>query len=75
MTPEEIERNALEDNRRHGISDDRYKTAVLLNAPEKERISIRIDKDVLQYILVQGKGYLLWPTRITIITRFLSWTS
>ena len=31
MTDEEIERNALEDNRLHGIADDRYKTATRVN--------------------------------------------
>ncbi len=31
MTDEEIERNALEDNRRHGIDDDWYKGAERVN--------------------------------------------
>ena len=31
MTDEEIERNALEDNKRHGIDDDWYKGAVRVN--------------------------------------------
>jgi len=31
MTEEEIERNALEDNRRHGIDDDWYKGAERVN--------------------------------------------
>jgi uncharacterized DUF497 family protein len=36
MTEEEIERNALEDNRRHGIPDDWYEDAVLSKGPPAE---------------------------------------
>ena len=35
MTPEEIECNALEDNRLHGIDDDWYKTARPVNGIEE----------------------------------------
>lgn len=34
MTEEEIERNALEDNRRHGVDDDWYKRAKLIRGLE-----------------------------------------
>ncbi len=34
MTDEEIERNALEDNRRHGVADDWYKRAELIRGIE-----------------------------------------
>ena len=57
MTEEEIERNALEDNRRHGIPDDWYEDAVLVRWPPKEPISICVDEDVLEYFRKQGKGY------------------
>jgi len=57
MTEEEIERNALEDNRRHGIPDDWYEDAVLVTWPPEEPISICVDEDVLEYFRSQGKGY------------------
>ena len=57
MTPEEIERNALEENRRLGIPDDWYKDAYAVYPVAKERITIRVDKDVLDYFRKQGKGY------------------
>ena len=34
MTGEEIERNALEDNQRHGVDDDWYKGAQLVRGDE-----------------------------------------
>ena len=66
MTDEEVERNALEDNRRHGIPDDWYKDAVLMTWPPKEQISIRIDEDILNFFRNQGKGY---QTRINAVLR------
>ncbi|HUF08912.1 MAG TPA: BrnA antitoxin family protein [Rhodothermales bacterium] len=57
MTEEEIERNALEDNRRNGIPDDWYEDSVLVTWPPKEPISICVDEDVLEYFRGQGKGY------------------
>jgi uncharacterized protein (DUF4415 family) len=66
MTEEEVERNALEDNRRHGIPDDWYENAVLSQGPPKEPISIRIDEDVLEFFRSQGKGY---QTRINAVLR------
>ena len=66
MTDEEVERNALEDNRRHGIPDDWYKDAVLMTWPPKEQISIRIDEDILTFFRKHGKGY---QTRINAVLR------
>ena len=66
MTPEEIERNALEENRRLGIPDDWYKGAYAVYPVEKERITIRIDKDVLDHFRKQGKGY---QSRINAVLR------
>ena len=66
MTDEEVERNALEDNRRHGIPDDWYMDAVLMRWPPKEQISIRIDEDVLKFFRKQGKGY---QTKINAVLR------
>ena len=57
MTEEEIERNALEENRRLGIPDDWYKGAYAVYPVEKERITIRIDKDILEHFRKTGKGY------------------
>ena len=57
MTEEEIERNALEENRRLGIPDDWYKDAYAVYPVEKDRITIRIDRDVLEYFRTRGKGY------------------
>ena len=36
MTEDEIERNALEDNRLHGIPDDWYKTATRVDGSDGE---------------------------------------
>ena len=66
MTEEEIERNALEENRRLGIPDDWYKDAYAVYPVEKERITIRIDKDVLDFFRKQGKGY---QSRINAVLR------
>ena len=66
LTDEEVERNALEDNRRHGIPDDWYKDAVLTTWPPKEQISIRIDEDVLTFFRGLGKGY---QTKINAVLR------
>lgn len=66
MTDEEIERNALEENRRLGIPDDWYKDAYAVLPVEKERITIRIDKDVLEHFRKKGKGY---QTRINAVLR------
>ncbi len=41
MTEKEIERNALEDNRRHGIRDDWYEDAVLVKGPPPETRSAK----------------------------------
>ena len=57
MTEEDIERNALEENRRLGIPDDWYKDAYAVYPVEKDRITIRVDRDVLEYFRTQGKGY------------------
>ena len=66
MTEEEIERNALEENRRLGIPDDWYKAAYAVYPVEKERITIRIDKDVLDHFREKGKGY---QSRINAVLR------
>ena len=66
MTEEEIERNALEENRRLGIPDDWYKDAYAVYPVEKERITIRIDKDVLDHFRKKGKGY---QSRINAVLR------
>ena len=57
MTEEEIERNALEDNRRHGIPDDWYEDAVLMKGPPTEANLICVDHDVLEYFRSKGRGY------------------
>jgi uncharacterized protein (DUF4415 family) len=57
MTEEEIERNAREENKRLGIPDDWYKGAYAVYPVAKERITIRVDKDVLDHFRSQGKGY------------------
>ena len=66
MTDEEVEQNALEDNRRHGVPDDWYKDAHLTTWPPKKQISIRIDEDILTFFRSQGKGY---QTRINAVLR------
>ena len=66
MSEEEIEHNAIEDNRRHGIPNDWYENAVLSHGPPKQAISIRIDEDILEFFRRQGKGY---QTRINAVLR------
>jgi uncharacterized protein (DUF4415 family) len=66
MTEEEIERNALEENRRLGIPDDWHKDAYAVYPVGKERITIRLDKDVLEFFRKQGKGY---QSRINAVLR------
>ncbi|HET6569058.1 MAG TPA: BrnA antitoxin family protein [Rhodothermales bacterium] len=48
LTEEEIERRALEENSELGIPDDWYKNAVPISSV-KDRISIRLDHDVLEW--------------------------
>jgi len=57
MTEDEIERNALEENRRLGIADDWYKGAYAVYPVKKEKITIRIDQDILEHFRKTGKGY------------------
>jgi uncharacterized protein (DUF4415 family) len=66
MTDEEIERNAFEENRRLGIPDDWHKDAYAVYPVGKERITIRLDKDVLEFFRSQGKGY---QSRINAVLR------
>ncbi|HEY5565539.1 MAG TPA: BrnA antitoxin family protein [Rhodothermia bacterium] len=57
MTEEEVERNALEENRRLGIPDDWYEDAVLMKGPPTAANLICVDHDVLEYFRGLGKGY------------------
>jgi uncharacterized protein (DUF4415 family) len=66
LTEDDIERMALEDNRRHGIPDDWYKRARMVRFVEKEQISIRLDKDILDFFRKHGRGY---QTRINAVLR------
>jgi uncharacterized protein (DUF4415 family) len=47
MTDEEIERNAIADNHRHGIADDWYENAVPV-------VSIPVDQETLEYFRSHG---------------------
>lgn len=61
-----IESVALAENRRFGIPDDWYEKAYLVVPPSKERISIRLDEDVLEFFRSQGRGY---QSRINAVLR------
>jgi uncharacterized protein (DUF4415 family) len=61
-----IESDALAENRRLGIRDNWYENAYLVTPPSKERISIRLDDDVLEFFRSQGRGY---QSRINAVLR------
>ncbi len=48
------------------IGDDFWEKAVLIPAPGKERLTIRLDNDVLDYFKRRGRGY---QSRINAVLR------
>jgi uncharacterized protein (DUF4415 family) len=56
-TEEDIERQIAEDPDLQGFDDIDWSKAVLVEAPSKQPISIRLDVDVLDFFKAQGSGY------------------
>jgi len=66
MTEEEVERLAAEDMAELGIEPDWMEHATVLFPRPKERVTVRLDPDVLDWLKAQGRGY---QTRINAILR------
>ena len=66
MTDEEVERLASEDIAELGIDPDWMEHATVMFPRPKERVTVRLDPDVLDWLKAQGRGY---QTRINAILR------
>jgi uncharacterized protein (DUF4415 family) len=66
MREEDIERLAIEDMQELGIDPDWMKHAKPVYPPHKERITMRLDADLVEWFKQQGRGY---QTRINAILR------
>lgn len=66
MTEDEVERLAAEDMAEIGIDPDWVQRAKVTSPRPKERVTIRLDPDILDWLKAQGKGY---QTRINAILR------
>jgi uncharacterized protein (DUF4415 family) len=66
MTEEEVERLAAEDMAELGIDPDWMDRAQVVSPRPKERVTVRLDPDILEWLKAQGKGY---QTRINSILR------
>src|SRR6266508_1215246 len=66
MTAEEVERLATEDMAGLGIDPDWMDHAKVVSPRPKERVTVRLDPDILEWLKAQGKGY---QTRINAILR------
>jgi len=66
MTEEEVERLAAEDMAELGIDPDWTAHATVMFPRHKERVTVRLDPEVLDWLKAQGRGY---QTRINAILR------
>ena len=66
MTDEEVERLASEDMAKLGIDPDWMEHATVMFPRTKKRVTVRLDRDVLDWLKAQGRGY---QTRINAILR------
>jgi uncharacterized protein (DUF4415 family) len=66
MTDEAVERLASEDMAELGIDADWVEHATVVFPRPKERVTVRLDPDLLDWLKAQGKGY---QTRINAILR------
>lgn len=57
MTEEEIEANALSDPDAQPLSDDDLAEAALILPGPKPRVCLPIDRDVLDWFRLQGRGF------------------
>ena len=57
-TDEEIREAVEDDPDTHFLDEDWFEAATFVNpSAEKERISIRLDEDILEFFRSQGRGY------------------
>src|SRR6266581_2777028 len=66
MTEEEVERLAAEDMAELGMDPDWMEQATVRFPRPKERVTVRLDPDILDWLKTQGRGY---QTRINAILR------
>ena len=66
MTEEDVERLTTEDMAELGIDPDWMDHAKVVSPRPKERVTVRLDPDILEWLKAQGKGY---QTRINAILR------
>ena len=66
MAEEEVERLAAEDMAELGIDPDWTAHATVVFPRHKERVTVRLDPEVLDWLKAQGRGY---QTRINAILR------
>jgi uncharacterized protein (DUF4415 family) len=69
MTAQELEENAMTDKDSLMADEEFWKVARLIMAAtdkDKERVTIRIDKDILKWLKKEGRGY---QSRINSILR------
>jgi len=66
MTEEEVERLAAEDMAELGMDPDWMEQATVRFPRPKERVTVRLDPDILDWLKAQGRGY---QTRINAILR------
>jgi uncharacterized protein (DUF4415 family) len=66
MTEEEVERLAAEDMAELGMDPNWMEQAMVRFPRPKERVTVRLDPDVLDWLKAQGRGY---QTRINAILR------
>jgi uncharacterized protein (DUF4415 family) len=57
MTPEEIERNAASDIDDFTNDPEFWKNARLVYPVPKDKISLRLDRDILEHFKKKGRGY------------------
>ena len=66
VTEEEVERLAAEEQAELGIDPDWMEQATLVYPRPKERVTVRLDPEILEWLKAQGRGY---QTRINAILR------
>jgi uncharacterized protein (DUF4415 family) len=66
MTEEEIEQQAVEDMAELGIDPDWMEHAEVVAPRTKDRVTVRLDHDIVEWLKAQGRGY---QTRINAILR------
>ncbi len=57
LTDEEIEQAVAEDPDQELLDAEWFRTAELVVPGEKERVTLRVDRDVLEFFKQKGRGY------------------